>query len=153
MGKEHYLPGLIAGTCGGVAATIVNLMLILLFKVGNLRFIDFAGVFIFAHPPASPGENLLAFLGYLGFSASLGVLFTYLVGFPPKPYLLLKAIHFGLGVWFCSYALTLLFKVPELAKISLGSAITNFLAAAVYGLVVGLVLRFLAEKTAATNEK
>ncbi|NLM37972.1 MAG: hypothetical protein GX202_07590 [Firmicutes bacterium] len=153
MENKHYLPGLVAGICGGVAATAVNLVMIYLFNVGNLRFIDFAGVFIFGHPPNNLGENMLAFLGYLGFTGTLGVLFTYLSAFPPKPYLLLKGIHFGLGVWFFSYALTLLFKVPELTKISLATALTNFIASATYGLVLALVLRFLAEKTAATNEE
>ncbi|NLC52721.1 MAG: hypothetical protein GX770_01975 [Firmicutes bacterium] len=152
MVKEHYLPGLIAGFCGGLASTAVNLVLILLFKVGHLRFMDFAGVFIFGHPPANLGENLLACFAFLGFSATLGVLFTYLVGSPPKPYLLMKAIHFGIGIWFFSYAVTLLFKVPELAKISLSSALTNLLASAAYGLILGLVLRFLLEKTAAPNQ-
>ena len=152
MEKEHYLPGLVSGFCGGVAATVVNLVLILLFKVGNLRFMDFAGVFILGHLPENLGEDLLSFFAFLGFSATLGVLFTYLSAIPPKPYLLLKAIHFGLGVWFFSYALTLLFKVPELARISLASALTNLLASAAYGLVLGLVLRFLSRKAAATNQ-
>lgn len=153
MEKEHYLPGLVSGLCGGLAATIVNQALILLFNVGNLRFIDFAGVFIFGHPPETLGENLLAFFAFMGFSASLGVLFTYLSAIPPKPYLILKALHFGMGVWFFSYAVTLLFKVPELARFSLASALTNLLASAAYGLVLGLVLRFLTRKTAATHQE
>ena len=153
MLRRHYLPGLIAGFSGGLAATAVNLVLILLFNVGNLRFIDFAGVFIFGYPPETLGENLLSFFAFLVFSTTLGVLFTYLSAIPPGPYLLLKAVHFGMGVWFFSYALTLLFKIPELARISLASALTNLVAAAAYGLVLGLVLRFLTRKTAAPNQE
>ncbi|HHT05193.1 MAG TPA: hypothetical protein GXZ97_02865 [Hydrogenispora sp.] len=152
MVKEHYLLGLVSGACGGLASTVVNLAFILLFKVGNLRFIDFAGVFILGHPPENLGENLLSFFAFLGFSATLGVLFTYLSAIPPRPYLLVKAIHFGLGIWFFSYALTLLFKVPEFTRISLASALTNLLASAAYGLVLGLVLRYLLRKAAATNQ-
>ena len=140
---NRYPLGLISGFCGGLAATVVNLLLIHIFEFGKVRFMDFAGLFIFGHLPQDFGEHLLAFFAFLGFSATLGVIFIRLISIPPKPYLLVKTIHFGLGIWFFSYAITLLFKVPELEKISLPSAITNLLASTAYGLGMGLVLKWL----------
>jgi hypothetical protein len=141
MAKDRYSLGVISGFVGGLAATVVNLVLILLLNYGELRFSDFAGVFIFGHPPQGFGENLLAFFAFLGFSATMGLIFTRGISLPPKPYLLLKAIHFGMGIWFFSYALSLLFKVPELERISLASALTNLFASMAYGLGLGMVLQ------------
>lgn len=139
MFKDRYSLGLISGLCGGLTSMIVNLILILLFKFGSLRFLDFAGVFILGRLPHGVGETILAQIAFLGFATTLGVIFTHLVSLS-RPYLLLKAIHFGMGTWFFSYAFTLLFKVPELANVSLSSALTNLLASAAYGLAMGLVL-------------
>ena len=56
MAKERYPLGLVSGTVGGLAATAVNLVMILWFKFGEVRFTDFAGVFILGHLPL--GGNL-----------------------------------------------------------------------------------------------
>ena len=150
MVKRHYLLGLVSGACGGLASTVVNLAFILLSKSVT------SGLSI------SPGSLFWAIPRKRGKTSShsspFGVLrhpwrpLTYLSAIPPRPYLLVKAIHFGLGIWFFSYALTLLFKVPEFTRISLASALTNLLASAAYGLVLGLVLRYLLRKAAATNQ-
>ncbi|HBR34587.1 MAG TPA: hypothetical protein DD734_08130 [Firmicutes bacterium] len=153
MTKERYPLGLIAGLCGGLAATVINLVMILWFKYGEVRFMDFAGVFILGHLPRDFSEDLLAFFAFLGFAATMGVVFTHGISIPPKPYLLLKAVHFGLGIWFFSYALTLLFKVPELERISLSSAITNLLASMAYGLGMGLVLQWRLKRIPVSSRK
>ncbi|HBG16921.1 MAG TPA: hypothetical protein DDW93_09095 [Firmicutes bacterium] len=141
--KDKYTSGLLAGLAGGIAATPVNLLLIYLFKIGSLRFVDFAGTFVFGHFPRGFWEFVVTYLVYLGFSATLGVVFTYLTSFAPNPRFLIKGIHFGAGIWFFSYAITLLFKIPRLKTVSLGSAVTNFLASMTYGLVVALTLQWL----------
>lgn len=83
------------------------------------------------------------------FAGTLGVIFAYLISVLSDKYLLFKGLHFGIGVWFASYAVTLLFKVPELMDISLKSAVTNFLASFVYGLVIAVVLRWLRARNCA----
>lgn len=144
---DKYANGLVSGLIGGVAAAATNLLLILVFKFGEVMFSDFAGVLVFGHLPKSFGENALAYLAYLGFAGILGVIFAYLIPILSFKYFLLKGIQFGIGVWFASYAITLLFKVPELSTISLESAVTNFLASFVYGLLMAIVLRWLINRT------
>lgn len=143
MMKDRYTMGLIAGLCGGLAGAATNFVADLILKTKILRFIDFSGVFVLGHFPRGIGEILFSLFTFFGFAATLGVAFTHFFSLT-KPYLLLKATHFGLGVWFFSYAVTILFKVPELAYVSLTAALTNFFAAVAYGLVMGFVLlRFL----------
>lgn len=140
---DKYANGFISGLAGGLTAAATNLLLILFFKFGNVMFGDFAGVLVFGHLPKSFLENAMAYLAYFGFAGTLGVIFAYLIPILSSKYFLFKGIHFGIGVWFFSYAITLLFKVPELMDISLKSAVTNFLASFVYGLVMAVVLRWL----------
>ncbi|NLY90884.1 MAG: hypothetical protein GX081_04660 [Firmicutes bacterium] len=139
MIRDRYIMGLISGFCGGLVGAAINLVADLIFKTRILRYIDFSGVFVFGHFPRGIGETIFSILTFFGFAATLGVVFIYFVSLS-KPYLLLKAIHFALGIWFISYAITILFKVPELAYVTLAASFSNLLAAVAYGLVMGLVL-------------
>ena len=138
---DKYANGFVSGLIGGLAGAAVNLLMIFLFKFGSIKFVDFAGELIFGHFPENFGEDVIAFLAYFGFAGTLGVIFAYLIPIFSFKYFLLKGIHFGIGVWFASYAITFLFKAPNLQDISLESAITNYLASFVYGLVMAVALR------------
>ena len=149
---DKYANGFISGLAGGVAAAATNLLLILFLKFGNVMFGDFAGVLVFGYLPKSFWEIAIAYLVYFGFAGTLGVIFAYLIPVLSFKYFLFKGIHFGIGVWFFSYVITLLFKVPELMDISLKSAVTNFLASFVYGLVMAMVLRWLCTRATKREE-
>ncbi len=144
--QNRYINGLWAGIGGGLAATAVNLFLVNLIRFGRIRFIDFSSIFVIGHFPHNIWETIFAFLVNLVFYATSGVVFAYLISFCSERYLLLKGAHYGLGVWFIAYAITILFKIPELENVSLPTALTNFIAALCYGLVAAALLRLLRRK-------
>lgn len=143
---DKYANGFVSGFCGGIAAAATNLSLILGFNYGELKFGDFAGVLVFGHFPRGFWESVIAYIAYAGFAGTLGVIFSYLVPVLSSKYLLFKGLHFGIGVWFISYAITLLFKVPDLEDIPLKTAVTNLLASSLYGLIMTIMLRWLIKR-------
>lgn len=135
--------GLLAGVAGGIVASLVNIVLVFVFNIGELVFWDFAGVIIFGRIPKGFWEHAFAELGHLGFSGAMGVAFAYLIPAISSDYYLVKGLFFGLGTWFFIYSLAVLFHVPYVRVVSLGTAIGDYIASAVFGLVMAKFLRYL----------
>lgn len=141
--KDRYMNGFIAGLCGGVAATAINLLFIELLHFGSLRYGDFAGIIVFGHRPKAVLELAIAYFSYFGYASTLGIVFAYFIPYLSPHYYYFKSLHYGAAIWFISYAVTMLFKVPDLIKISDSTATVNLLASVVYGLVLAWLLRKL----------
>ena len=142
---DKYANGFVSGLCGGIAAAATNLLLILGFNYGELMFGDFAGVLASDTFPEALGKRHRIH-SLCRFCRNVGSIFSYLVPVLSSKYLLFKGLHFGIGVWFISYAITLLFKVPDLEDIPLKTAVTNLLASSLYGLIMTIMLRWLIKR-------
>lgn len=139
--KDRFSRGLVAGAIGGVVNNIAGFVSFNILNFTDLRFSDYAAVMLFGRKSANIPELLFAALGQIAFSAFLGVIFVYLLRLITSRHLYLKAWFYSITVWFAVYALTVLFRVPALARIELNTAISNFIVASVYGIVLALVLR------------
>lgn len=136
---DKYIMGIISGTTAWLPTFLWNIPT---YKLGisNLRYLDFASVLIYGHFSEYKLEEFFALVVTILWFASLGVIFTYFIG---HQFIILKAIGFGTGVWFVSYATTLLFKVPELNDITLGTAFCNLVGSIIFGFTLGLMVRWL----------
>ena len=114
-----------------------------LFKFGKVGYEDFAAVLVFGARAATIGESIFAHLVQLSFSAFLGAIFVYWIKRVTDQFLIFKGLSFGLFVWFFAFSVAQLYKLPFLHKFDLGTVVVNYIAAAVYGLVLGIALRFL----------
>lgn len=141
--KDRFMNGLVAGIVAGFAQIIVSAFLILILHFGNLGFSDFAGIMIYGRKPKELSEYLFAILVHLGYAGSVGIAFSFLLQHISKRYLWVKGIYFGLGIWFFSYAITLLFKVPGLMGISFESAASNLIGACAYGFTLAWAINKL----------
>ncbi len=141
--NDRFTSGFVAGVVGGFIAYLNNFIFIHFFKFGSLRYSDFSSILIFGHRSASIEEGLLSSLAFLGFSGSLGVIFSYLIPRISERFYWYKALIYGFGIWFCIYAVTSLFKVPSLTDISFPSALTNSISSALYGLITAWAFRRL----------
>jgi len=56
-------------------------------------------------------------------------------------------------IWFLTYAITALYKVPELQRIPLNNAISNFIGATGWGLALGFAFNWLDDKRTEGNKK
>ncbi len=141
--KDRFMNGLVAGIVAGFAQSITSAFLIIILHFGNLAFTDFAGTMIYGRKPTAVNEYLFAMLAHLGYAGSVGIAFSFLLQYMSKEYLWAKGIYFGLGIWFFSYVITLLFKVPGLIRISFESAASNAIGACVYGLTLAWAINKL----------
>lgn len=141
MVRDRFIRGLLAGIVGGFAALAVNLFFNEVLNFGKLHFYEISGVMIFGHLPRGLIQSIFAEIGHIGLSAAVGIALAYLLPKIKTDYLWIKGIFAGLAVWFAVYASTVLFKVPVVHKTDLPSALTNFLASIIYGLVTVIVLR------------
>ncbi|MFW5972274.1 MAG: hypothetical protein ACOCRL_02180 [Bacillota bacterium] len=137
--KDRFTAGFIAGSLAGIISSSVNFLL-MLFNFGTLRYIDFAGILIYGRKPLNFQEDLFAYIGFIIFSGLLAELFVYLIKFTGNSYYWFKSALFGTGSWFFIYAVSLLFKMPFLRRISFNSSINNFISSLVYGLLIGYIV-------------
>lgn len=140
---DRLTRGFMAGVVGGVFMSILSYISIKL-KFANLHHADWPAIILFGHQPTNAVEAVFALLIQLIFVGFLGVIFTYLVTalFTSTNYLF-KGWLFGVISWFIIYVITFLAKIPELAPLDTGTAITDFIAGSVYGLVLAETIRWL----------
>lgn len=142
--EDRFTRGLLAGLIAGVPTFIFNHGLFYL-KMTNLRWSDFMSLFIYGRKPVNLAEDVFAvFLVYMLLSF-LGIVFAYLLLITNTIHIL-KGCVYGISIWFISYTITFLFKVPELEYIPLETAFFNFIGAGIWGVTLALTLKWLDSK-------
>lgn len=140
--NDRLARGFISGIVAGFAMNIVSLVLYYV-KFSNTRFLDWAAIAIYGHKPHSFGEAIFAQIAQLVFVGVLGIIMAYLIPLLTSRNYLLRGWIFGTTVWFSLYGLILLFKLQETIKIALMTAVSDFIGASVYGLVLAESLKWL----------
>jgi hypothetical protein len=144
--KDRYTIGFMIGTIAGALADLSSFLLTRVLKIGKIGYEDFAAVLVYSTKAKTIGELIFAHLVQLFFSALLGVLFVFLIKNITSKYLFLKAISFGLFVWLFAFSTAQLYKLPELYKVDLKTALVNYIAAIVFGLVIAIIYRCLSKQ-------
>ncbi|MGQ9779044.1 MAG: hypothetical protein ACUVRM_04075 [Bacillota bacterium] len=76
--RDRFMRGLLAGVAGGIVASLVNGLLVFIFKIGEFVFWDFAGIIILGRKPHGFWERAFAELVHLSFLGDWGG-FAYLI--------------------------------------------------------------------------
>lgn len=137
--------GFLAGLAGGVMMNVISLTSYYA-DITGLRYLDWAAIAIYGTRPVNLAEAVFALVVQIFFVGILGVLFAYLIIIITSRNILLRGWLFGVAVWFSLYGITLLFHVQETIPVRLDTALTDFVGASVYGLVLALTLRWLEKK-------
>lgn len=145
MLEDRFTRGLFAGMIAWVPTFIINYTLKSL-GISTLMYKDFMGTMVFGRLPTNIWENLFSYGAIIGFLSVLGGAFTLLIPRLGKKNHVLKGIIYSLSLWFIFYSITMLFKVPGLKTISLGTALGNFSSATVYGISMSLTFGWLERK-------
>jgi len=136
--KDRVSAGFIGGIIAGIAMNIVDYIS---YYVGDREHLyDWAAIVIFGKLPASFGEIIFAQISQLFFAGLLGILFSYFLLRLTSVNYLLKGWIYGLAAWFFIYALAIIFRLPDLETHSLGSVVSHFISASIYGLALGETL-------------
>lgn len=144
--NDRFTRGFLAGLMAAVPAQLWNVTAVYLLKVAKIRWSDFALVFILGRKKANIFDEIVGSLGALFFASLMGSLFAYVFLKTTRKNYLFKGWVYGVSIWFIVFALTFVFKVPELSSIDLPTAIANFVGASIWGLLLGYTLKWLDRK-------
>ena len=140
---DRFHRGLVAGIVAGLAMNLWTLLPLFILNWEVLRFIDWAGIVIFGDLPRSHLQGLFALVMQLLWTGLLGVGFAYLIPQVTSRGYLIKAAFYGIIVGFVTYAIPTLFQMPFLAQHSFATVISNHIGGLIWGVVMGLTLRWL----------
>jgi len=132
--------GFIAGVIAGVAMNIVSFISYYL-NIANLRFLDWPSIFITGHSVTNALTAMFFFLVQLIFVGFLGIVYAYLIyKLVTSTNYVFKGLLFGVLSWFAIYSLTYIANVPKLTPLTMGTAVTDFIGALVFGFVLAETL-------------
>lgn len=146
--NDRFINGLIAGLIAGNIASLIDYAIVTFLKFGSIRFIDFAGVFMYGTRPANLPEQIFAQFGVCIFTSLIGILFAFLITKITSKYLLYKGTIYGALLWFKGYALIELYNVPHFHRTSLSSSVENASVAMIYGFLMAAILNMLQNRQA-----
>lgn len=149
--EDRLTRGYVAGVIGGI---ITNAFSFLAGFLGwtTVRTADLISLTLYAHtPPFTFGELAFALIGHIHISGALGMGFTYLVPRIASSKLWLKGIVFSIAIWYSIYSITTLFELPGTVPTPLNTAITDGIAAVIFGLSLAIVLQAFTPKGKMTS--
>lgn len=136
--SDRFTRGFVAGLISAVPLTVFNKLSKYIFD--TFSYADFAGIMILGHRPKGLAQLALALGGEFFFVSFLGGVFALLIPTLTSKNLYFKGIIFSYLVWFGSYAITLLYKVPGLETLTLKTAFSNLLGSFLWGILLPLTL-------------
>ncbi len=139
---DRFYRGLTAGMVAGVPMIIWGHGAYYL-GLGNLRFLDWAGVIIYGSLPETLFQVVYAQIAHLLWLGFLGIVFSYLIPKVTSRGHIGKAVIFGYVVGFFTHAIPVLFAVPHLAATHSQTVIHNHVGGVIWGLGLGYILRVL----------
>lgn len=125
---------------------LLDLILVYLLHWADIRFIDYAAIFIFGNKPVFWFDTVFALLVHVIFTGLLGVVFGYIMPLISSKNYLLKGGCYGVAVWFIFYSIGFLHRLPLFVKTSWQTAISDVVTSIAYGLVLAVTLRRLTIK-------
>ena len=143
--NDRFTRGFVAGLLAGIPTMLLNYIADLLHWT-TLRWTDFVAILIFGHRYRNLSESIFSTIALLFFVGALGVIFTLVIPVITSRNLWFKAWSFSEAIWFLAFTITYLFKIPELKIIPLKTALVNFLSASVWGLLLGSLLNWFANR-------
>lgn len=145
--EDRLTRGLIAGIIAGIVMDIYSFAVYDL-NLSTLRYPDWSGIVIFNHtPPFQSWELVLATITQIFFTGVMGIVFTYLIPQVTSRNFLLKGWLYGSSIWFAIDIFDTLFKVDGLGQVPFLTAVTNYIGAAIFGLVLAEVIILFTNKS------
>lgn len=141
--KDRLTRGFLAGVIGGVVAFPWGLISKYILKSADILYNDFAAIHIYGKRPDVLVEMMFAQLAVFGLFGVCGILFVYLIPYVTSRNLVFKGLIWGATIWFTTYAITTLFKVPGLERITMINSISNLIGALIWGGALAIVLNYL----------
>lgn len=143
---DRFFRGLAAGFAGAVAMNLWSFFSYYVLQFSDLRFLDWAAIFVFGRLARTTLEMGLALFAQLIFASFLGILFAFLIPQVTSRLYLLKGMVAGLTAGFFIYAIPVLFKTPVLSEVSFAATLSNYIGIIIWGLVTAYALSLLSKE-------
>ena len=142
---DRTMRGLLAGIIAGVVMNAWNLFDYYFLHITELRFLDWLAVLLTWARPLNGFETILYLvLQTIVWDGVLGVGFAHLVVSITSENIIYKSTLYSIVLWFTFKVIVNFYHVPVLtAKQSFPGRLSNLLAAILWGLTLGFVLKKL----------
>ncbi|PKM88899.1 MAG: hypothetical protein CVU87_06470 [Firmicutes bacterium HGW-Firmicutes-12] len=140
MLKDRFFRGAIAGIIAGIPMNIWSYFAYYI-NITEIRFADWAAILVYGHKPTTIIQLLFAQFVQFIWIGFLGFVFAYLVPIITSRGVLIKGACYGLFVGFAVFSIATMLKVQYLTKTPLDNAISNYIGALIWGIVMAEVLR------------
>jgi len=141
--------GLLAGIIAGIAMNAWNLFDYYFLHITEIRFLDWLSVLLTWTKPENGFQTATALvLQTIIWDGFLGIVFALLVIPITSRGIVYKSTFYSVFLWFIFKAVVNLYRVPILsAPQPYTGRLSNLMAVFIWGIVMGLVLKKLEEKT------
>jgi len=140
---DRFFRGFIAGVAGGIVMNVWNFFSYYVLDFAQIRYLDWASMILYGRLPHSVLDAAYALLIQILWVGLLGIIFAYFVPVITSRGYLFKGVIFGLSLAFIIYAVTSLYKVPNLTTFSSATVISNHIGGLLWGLTMAYVLHRL----------
>lgn len=135
--KDRLLRGALAGVLGGLVLLTWNLFSNYILHFAKKTWLEALNQLIMGHSLKEAMDYVVAFGLLCIWNAFLGAIYVRLVIPDREGSYLGRAIGFGLISWFIFYALGTMFKIQGLHEVAWQTALSNWIAIAFFGIVLG----------------
>jgi len=140
---DRFYRGFVAGVVGGLAMNVWSLFSYYILNFSEQRFLDWASMIIYGSLPTSTFQIVYAQIIQLLWVGLLGIIFALLIPAITSRFYLGKGVIYGLMSGFIIYAITTLFRIPNLVIFSTTTVLSNHIGGIIWGLTMAYVLRLL----------
>lgn len=133
--RDHLLRGFAAGVLAGAVMAVIDQVSVFL-GISTLAYSQWAAVYTLGYLPNNFLEGMVGHVGHLMFAGFNGLLFAWIV--PHEKHAVIKGILWGLFIWFFANSASVLYKTELLLPKAVGTAMTDFLTAIIYGWVLAV---------------
>lgn len=140
---DRFYRGLVAGVVAAIPLNAWNLLSFYVLRFTDRRMLDWSGMILYGSIPQTTFQIGLALVMQILWSGFRGVVFSHLFPHFSSQGYLGKAVFFSVFLGFLEEAIAVLYKVPNLAEMTSGTALSTILGAILWGVLLGyLVPRF-----------
>jgi hypothetical protein len=141
---DRFFQGMISGMIAGIFSETLSFISGAL-NISMMRYVDYAGVLLLGNIPLSTIELIISTGFATFFAAMLGIIFAYIVPIIGSTNLYLKGWLYGLFTWYIWYSILVMTLTDKLEGITPATAVSNFIVASMYGLLLGIIYNKLYE--------
>jgi len=127
---------------------IYNFFFYYILKLVNIRFIDWASIFMLGKRPVTTVELIYTTITQITWDGTLGIIFAFLLTKINSQRYLLKGVIYGFFIGFSFRSLAVMFKLPFLSQpVATRTNLINVIGIIIWGLILSTALHFLDKNT------